>query len=117
VSILSKVAKGLNYVTGSASTKFAINRLIEDYGKIIELAIDGRNKKVIISILLRGETLPIEVRIDEYEIIKTDLSTSVIVKNASSDKVWLNAILKNVIVGKPWDVKNKGADFLNDILG
>lgn len=117
MSVLSRLAKGLDHLTGSASTKVAINQLIGEYGKMIELRIDNKNKTVIASVLLKGESSPIEVRIDKYEIIKNDSSASVLVKDASSDKAWLNAVLKNFVIGKSFDVPADKIDFIDDFLG
>ena len=117
MSIFSKVAKGLDRLTGSASTTFAINLLIGEYGKMIELRIDNKNQKVIASVVLKGESSPIEVRIDKYEIIKKDSSASVLVKDASSDKAWVDAVLKNFVIGKSFDVPADKIDFLDNFLG
>lgn len=70
MSIFGKIIKSLDQLTGSAGIKLFINRQYGEYGKMIELKIDNKNKKVIASVLLKGESSPIEVRIDNYEIIR-----------------------------------------------
>ena len=117
MSLRSKVAKIADSLTGSYSTRVAINRYMGEYGKMITLTIDNKNNKVIASVLLNGESSPMEVRIDGYEIIKNDSSASVLVKDASSDRAWLSAILKKYVVGKSWEVPADKIDFLDDFLG
>lgn len=117
MNISNKIVKGLDRLTGSASTKFILNRLIGEYGKMIELTLDTKNKKIIASALLKGENVPIKVIIDKYEIIKKNSASSIVVKEASSDKAWLNAILKSFIVGKSWDIPTDRVDFIDDFLG
>ena len=105
MSIKSKLAKGLDWLTDSASTRLYINHMfIGEYGTMIELKIDNKKRKVTASVLLNGESSPIQICIDGYEIDKTDSSASVLVKNATSDRAWLDAVLKHFVIGKPFNV-------------
>jgi hypothetical protein len=117
MSFFSKVARGFDWFTGSFTTIYVINCLIKEYGTMVELKIDNKKKCIIASILLKGEDSPIGIRVGKYEIIKNGSSRSVIVKDAGSDKAWLNAVLKNFVIGQAFDVPTKGIDFLNDFLG
>ena len=117
---MSKFIKTMGKIdryVGNPLTKYAFNKLMKECGKVINLMIDNTNKKVDVSILLKGENTPIEVRIDGYEIIKNGSSASVLIKEASSDKEWVNAVLKNFVVGKSFDVPSDKIDLLNDFLG
>ena len=117
MSIRSKVAKLLDHLTDSATTTAVINQYIGEYGKVIDLTIDNTNKKATVSVLLKGESSPIAVRVDEYEILRNDSSTSVRIKHASCDRPWLDAVLQRFVVGKSWDVPADKLDLLDDFLG
>ena len=113
----SKTGKFLDRLTGSASTKYLINQSIKEIGQLLELKIDNRGKTVTASILLNGENLPLNLRIDEYEIIRDNSSAGILIRDASSDKPWLNSILKKFIIDKALKVPVDRIDFLDDLLG
>ncbi len=116
-SNVGKCLKVLDGITGSASTKYAINQRIGEYAEVIDFKIDNKNKKIMASVLLKGESHPIEVTIDGYEIIKDDSSASLLIKDASSDKEWLNAVLKSFVIGKSWNIPVDKIDFLDGFIG
>ena len=113
----SKAGKFLDRLTGSASTKYLINQSIKEFGQLVELKIDNRSKSVTVSILLNGESLPMKLRIDEYEIIRDNSSAGILIKDASSDKPWLNSIIKKFVIGKALKVPADRIDYLDDLLG
>jgi hypothetical protein len=112
-----KVAKGLHRFTDSVSTKYFINKRIGEYGQVVELKIDSKNKSVYASVQLKGENSPIKLEVENYEITKSDLSTSVLIRDVSSDKPWLDAVVKNFLVGKPIDVPVGMIKYLDGFLG
>ncbi|MCK5736022.1 MAG: hypothetical protein KAH21_06060 [Spirochaetaceae bacterium] len=113
----SKAGKILDHLTGSASTKFLINQFIKDYGRLFDLKIDRRNKSITASLQLNGENQLIDLFIKDYTVIKTETSTSLLIKDAESGRPWLNAILRNHIIGRPWLVPEDRAAILDDLLG
>ncbi|MCK5248646.1 MAG: hypothetical protein KAJ98_01685 [Spirochaetaceae bacterium] len=113
----SKAGKFLDRLTGSASTKYLINQSIKEFGQLVELKIDNRGKTVTATIILNGETLPMNLRIDEYEIIRDNSSAGMLIRDASSDKPWLNSIIKKFIIGKALKVPADRIDYLEDFLG
>lgn len=117
MSVLGKAAKILNAVTGSEATRAGINVFIGDYGKMIELKLDTRKKKARALVLLNGETVPIEIKVDRYEILREGDVAKVVIHEANSDKPWLNAILQNLVCKKSFEVPPGKLDFITELLG
>ena len=117
MALLDKLAKAANQYTGSAVPKMIINRFIEDYGKVVDLDIDNKSKTITAAILLNGESDSMRVTIAEYEVIRADSSSSVVVQNASSDRAWVDALLKNYVIGKSWEIPKMAAAGLDAVLG
>ena len=117
MALFDKLAKAANQFTGSAVPKTIINRFIEDYGKVVDLDIDNKSKTITATILLNGDSDPIRVRIDEYEVIKAGSSSSIVVGDASSDRAWVDALLKNCVTGKSWKIPEMAAAGLDAVLG
>ncbi|GEM_PF-693441 len=99
-----KMAKAADELTGSASTKFLINQMMGEYGKIINLNIDHKNKNITASILLKGENKPVNIKINKYKIIKEGATAKIILENTKCDRAWINALLKNFVTGKPIEI-------------
>ena len=117
MSIKSKIAKIAfnfdNWLTGGRATRSYINRRIEEYGEVIELKIDNKSKRISVKALLNGETDPIEVNVEEYDL----QGDSITIKKISSDRAWVNAALGNFVAGKSFTLPPKSVDFINDFLG
>ena len=117
MSILGKLAKYAasadNILTGGKVTNHLINTHIQEYGEMLELKLDNRNRTVRCSILLNGETEPIELVVDEYIIDNGAIE----VLKASSDRPWLDAVINNFIVGRKFPLPEKSAGFLSSFLG
>ena len=93
-----------------------INKEIGEFGEMIKLEIDNKNKKISTSIVLKGEDAPIEVRVNEYEFKRHGDSADVTIHQVSSDKQWVEATLNSFVVGKPWPVPHKLVDVLETVL-
>ena len=113
---ISRLAKTLDKITSSKSTIFLLNQILSKYGKITDLGIDRDIHKLNVYILLKGEDIPIKLNIHKYEIIKNGLTTSFIIKEANSDRDWVNAIINNFILGKEFLVPSKIENYINDFL-
>ena len=117
MALMDKMKKMAAQVSGASGAKVVINKLISEYGKVCDLEINKAEHSIIASVLLDGESTPIAVKIEEYEIIKTEAGTSVVVKSASSDKAWLNTGIKNFLIGKAWNIPEKATPFLDGLIG
>ena len=84
---------------------------------MLELKIDNKQKKINVNMLLKGETEPIEINITKYDIEKENGETKLCIKNGSSSRPWIDAILKNVVIDQKFNVPPKAVDFLNQFLG
>lgn len=116
MSIISKIAKFADKVSESWTTKTYINSQIIDYGKVLDLVIDSKNKSITISALLKGEENPISINVEKYEVKKDADSAEIKIINAGSNKEWLDAGIRNFINGKSFDVPKDAIDFVDDFL-
>jgi len=112
-----KAGKLIDRLTGSASTKYVINQFIKDYGKLTALRIDSRKKSISATILLNGENSSIDLKIREYVVIRENASVSLLIRDAATNRPWLNAVLEKHIIGRPWIIPGDKALLLADFLG
>lgn len=112
MSILGKLKDKAVNIAGDTVAKSAINKKISDYGEITMLDIKG--KTIAATVLLKGEKDTISVIIEDYEIIKSD--ASFVIKSVNADREWLDALLKNNIVGKRWPIPEKVAPYIDKFI-
>lgn len=75
-----------------------INNLIDEYGEMVNLSIDSKNRKVSLNLLLKGEKENILVDIEEYEVIKKSDRTFIKFKRISSSREWIETLVSNRII-------------------
>ncbi len=121
MSILSKLAKFASvvdhFITDGVFTRKLINARIKEYGEMIEFKIDNKGRKISAEVLLKGEASPIKINVDEYELIKDEGSSKIIIKDAGSGREWIDAALRNFVVGKSFKLPEKSIDYINEFLG
>ena len=115
--LLGRIAKALDQATGSAGPRKLLNQYISDYGEITDLAIDAANRRITARLLLHGEREPLEVRVEAYELVRTNASLSFVIRSAGSDRAWLDAVLNRFIVGHAWEIPDKAAPLVEGLLG
>ena len=120
MSILSKIAKFAKCVDDRLNNGrglcWVVNRKIEEYGEVLDIKLDNKDKTIKVKVLLKGESEVIEVAVDEYEIVRNDAETLIRVASASSDRPWLDAALRNFVVDRNFRVPEKTVGYLEDFL-
>lgn len=91
-------------------------RFLEPYGRMLNLSIDSRAKKITVELLPKGEQTPITVTIDEYELITLNQQTSILIKRASANREWVDALLKDFATGESIKLPEQYANTLAKIL-
>jgi hypothetical protein len=89
---------------------------VEPYGRMLNLSIDSKNKKIRVEILPKGETSPLAVTIEEYEITLVKGVESILIKRASASREWVDAVLKDFATGKSIALPEKYATVLKTVL-
>ena len=121
MSIKSKFAKittGIdNFITGGSVVRWFINSKIKEYGEVLEIKLDSKTKHARVKVLLKGESKPLEIIVDEYEITREAGKSSIRILKASSNRLWMDAALQNFIVDKEFNVPEKAVSYMEDFLG
>ncbi len=113
------MGKVLGMSCSDKSLAFFINTFsgLDRYGKILGLSCDNANRTISARVLLKGETEPISVCIEEYEMIYETDSAQFLVKSAGADRQWVDVLLQDAAVGKSWPVPENAVGFLEGFLG
>ena len=92
------------------------SRLLEPYGRIIDLKLNSDVGELDVRLELKGETEPVRVHIEEYELIEQSGRMYILIHRISTSRAWLTALADNLAVGRkleiPSDVAKQVARFL-----
>jgi len=89
-----------------AALKAHINREIEAFGVVRQLSIDTSKKTMRIELDLNGESAPISVDIDSYELNEKDGVLRIAFQEMNASREWISAVLKKYVVGQAFPLPN-----------
>ena len=92
--------------------KGAWNMKLSKIGKIRQLHLDSGAKKISMEIVLRGESEPIWIEVERYEIVGDELY----IKEFRSSKEWIEGVFENFLSQKPIKIPAQAARYLELIL-
>jgi len=101
VSIFSKIIDKARDVKNAGLSKLALiyaNKEIKEYGEMVNLSIDSKNKNIELEILLKGEKENIFVNVDKYEVIQKNDSCFIKFKNISASREWITVLINNALI-------------------
>lgn len=90
----------------------ALQRSIEDYGRMLNFYIDSRQKTIQFEVFLKGETESLSVIVQEYEIISEGAQTFIIAKKAVASREWVNTLIQQFVVGQRLQLPDKYASLV-----
>jgi hypothetical protein len=99
-------------VTSKAAQTF-VNQRIARYGEVQSLKIDSKRKSVEVVCQLLGESAPITVSVDHYELRDgADGEKFLRVRSCSASRPWLENLLRDQAVGREFPVPGWAASAL-----
>jgi hypothetical protein len=103
-----------------AGASFVIERAVahrlQPYGRMLSLSIDSKTSRIRLEVLPKGETQPITINIDEYQLTNVAGADFIVIKKASSSREWIHALLQDFAIGKTLPIPPKYASVLKTVL-
>lgn len=116
MALLPGIVKVADRISNSNSTKFALNSVIKDYGKITEININRNAKKIEMSLDLKGEAETIHLEIVNYEIKDVQDGLEIMVKDILCSRKWLEALFRTFIADNLLKVPKKYSEIIIGLL-
>lgn len=80
------------------------NRQHGTWGTLTALQIDTKNQKAILDLELKGETRPLHITVERYELTTTGGKSFIEIKEFNTSREWLNVLARNFLKGKKLEV-------------
>ncbi len=94
------------------TTRIAINTKLRSIGKMTELCIDTKNKRVRLRLELIGEQEPIDIDILRYSLKEKGQTTYITIEEVHSSREWLTRALREFVVGQEFVIPAKAGAVL-----
>ena len=92
---------GLKDSLASGAVKSLLGGRIERYGRVLELRIHSRERRLSAVLLPAGEREEIAVDIGKYRITGERGAYAVVVEQVSASREWIRLVLEDLLVGRP----------------
>lgn len=76
------------------AAKSYLNSLIKAYGRVDELIVDSKHRRIELTCQLEGEVSPIGVTIERYELERRGEKTFISVRESSATRPWMQAAMR-----------------------
>ena len=73
---------------------------IEPFGKLLGVNLDSQNKTLRLEALLNGESEPIHITIEDYEIVQQSGQTYLIFNKGAASREWISTVLTTFLFGR-----------------
>src|SRR5688572_103636 len=88
----------------SKAAKSYVNDFIKRYGRVDELTIDSKRKRIDVTCTLNGEVAPIGVTIEKYQLRQDGGKTFIEVLDSSATRVWMQTAMRDHLHGRRIEV-------------
>lgn len=91
----------------SKAAKAYVNDFIKRYGRVDDLSIDSKRKRIDVTCTLNGEVSPIGVTIEKYHLLQESGKTFIEVIDSSATRPWMQTAMRDHLHGRrievpPW---------------
>ena len=108
--------RGLKDKALAKSVELAINLKIKEYGEMLKLNLDSKNKTIEFEIMLKGEKEPLTVFVNNYEISEENGKYFLYAKDIKTSREWINVVAENYLKGEKIELPEKIAKTLQILI-
>ena len=80
------------------------NRRHGTWGTLTALQIDTKKQKAILDLELKGETRPLHITVERYELTTTGDKNFIEIKEFNTSREWLNVLAREFLKGEKLEV-------------
>src|SRR5688572_25674741 len=104
--------------TGASSAiQSWLTREMADYGEVLDFKIDTAAQKGELHVHLKGESEKLTVHLDGWNIVTEGGADYIIVKRGQASREWVNAVMRNFLIGKKHKIPAQYSSMAKMVLG
>ena len=102
--------------TLSKGVKIAINRKVKEYGKMLKLNLDSKQKSIEIEVMLDGENEPLHVKVNHYKLIEENGRHYLVAEDIVTSRAWINTVASQYLHGQKFEIPEEYAKLLKVVV-
>ena len=92
-------------------------REMVDYGEVLDFKLDSAAQKGELHVHLKGERDPLTVHVNGWKIVSEAGTDYVVIKQAHASREWVNAVMRNFLIGKKHKIPSQYSSMAKMVLG
>jgi hypothetical protein len=113
---MSIFANAKDRLMEQSALSYLNSRVLIPFGRATSLRIDSKAKSISIELELKGETVPVKIDINNYEIFNEGERYFILVRHASTSREWLSALAGAQVCGRRFELPAQAGSWLSRIL-
>ena len=101
-----------DWLMEKTATAMLNQSVLKPYGTLTRLKLDTGNRSVEADLELSGETQPVRIHVQEYELIEADGRASIVIKQITTSRAWLTRLAQDFAVDRKFDLPESVRSFL-----
>jgi hypothetical protein len=93
----------------SKAAKAYVNDFIKAYGRVDQLEIDSKRRRIEVTCQLNGEVSPIGITIEKYQVEQQGGKTFLQVLDSSATRPWMQAAMRDHLHGRKFELPSWAA--------
>lgn len=93
-----------------------LDQFMIKYGKTIDIRLDSKARRIEIDMLLKGESEPVIIRLEDYEIISEGQRHFITCRGIHVSREWMKTLANDLILDRRFEVPAKYARLLGFIV-
>lgn len=94
-----------------------LTREMADYGEVLDFKIDTAAQKGELHVHLKGEREKLTVHLNGWHLVNEGGQDYIVVKQAHASREWVNAVMRNFLIGKKHKIPSQYAGMAKMVLG
>ena len=92
------------------------NSLLKPYGQATNLTLNSGEKSAAITLELKGESEPVEIKIGKYEILPEAQKVYLILRAVTTSREWLTTLAREHLIDKKLELPAQAAAYAGKLL-
>ena len=97
-------SKSKDKLVESMAPSLLNNSVLKPYGRIVDLKLDSQARTFEVTLELKGEREPVQIDVQEYELVKEDERLLLVIKKISTSREWLTELAEHFAVGRQFEL-------------
>jgi len=100
VGLVEGIVTGIRQEALSAAIRLIADRRLRGYGSLGDVHVDVKRRSLAVSVILDGETEPITLAAERYEIVCREGSHGIIVHGVTASRKWVENLARTFLEGR-----------------